>query len=213
MSIAKRIEEARKHAGLTQKGLADKVGISQTAVHKLEAGRSKSSRRTVSIALTCGVDPIWLETGRGEMTTFTPTGGGQQTKSSLLTKSPILTTNGIINMVSNGFDSLGEDDIKGWLPLDIPGENAAFGMSIIDDSMAPEFNESEVALFAPATTAVHGDFTLCLMNGDNSPIFAQLIVMGNKQYLKPINTRYNLIEISGGLEVLGIAHSKYRSFK
>ncbi len=61
------IVTAHKQAKLTQKELADRVGISQTAVHKLECSRSKSSQRTVTIALTCGVDPIWLETGQGEM--------------------------------------------------------------------------------------------------------------------------------------------------
>ncbi|MBF0127857.1 MAG: helix-turn-helix transcriptional regulator, partial [Magnetococcales bacterium] len=73
-SLSDRILIARKHARLTQKQLADRVGISQTAVHKLECGRSSASRRTVSIALTCGVDPIWLETGRGEMSMGGPGG-------------------------------------------------------------------------------------------------------------------------------------------
>ncbi|MBF0585069.1 MAG: helix-turn-helix transcriptional regulator, partial [Magnetococcales bacterium] len=67
MTFGERIVTARKQAKLTQKELADRVGISQTAVHKLESGKYKASRRTVSIALACGVDPIWLETGRGEM--------------------------------------------------------------------------------------------------------------------------------------------------
>ncbi|MBF0436329.1 MAG: helix-turn-helix transcriptional regulator [Magnetococcales bacterium] len=66
-TFGERVTKARKHANLTQKELAGKVGISQTAVHKLECGRSASSRRSVSIALTCGVDPIWLDTGLGEM--------------------------------------------------------------------------------------------------------------------------------------------------
>ncbi|MBF0154512.1 MAG: helix-turn-helix transcriptional regulator [Magnetococcales bacterium] len=67
MTFGERIVTAHKQAKLTQKELADRVGISQTAVHKLECSRSKSSRRTMTIALTCGVDPIWLETGQGEM--------------------------------------------------------------------------------------------------------------------------------------------------
>lgn len=52
-TFGERVKQARKHADLTQKELADKTGISQTAVHKLECERSASSRRTVSIALTC----------------------------------------------------------------------------------------------------------------------------------------------------------------
>ncbi|MBF0612372.1 MAG: helix-turn-helix transcriptional regulator, partial [Magnetococcales bacterium] len=67
MKLSDRIQTSRKNAGFTQKELADRVGISQTAIHKLECGRSRSSRRTVAIAIACGVDPIWLETGRGDM--------------------------------------------------------------------------------------------------------------------------------------------------
>lgn len=63
MSFANRIKAARQHAGLTQLALAKRLGISQTAIHKLEAGRSASSRRTVTIAITCGVDAVWLQTG------------------------------------------------------------------------------------------------------------------------------------------------------
>ncbi|MBF0453609.1 MAG: helix-turn-helix transcriptional regulator [Magnetococcales bacterium] len=67
-TFSERIKLARDRANLTQKQLAEKVGISQTAVHKLECGRSATSRMTVQIALTCQVDPIWLATGHGEIT-------------------------------------------------------------------------------------------------------------------------------------------------
>ncbi len=66
-TLAQRIRKARIEAELTQMALADKIGCSQTAVHKLEKGHSRSSRRTIKIALACQVDPIWLETGRGDM--------------------------------------------------------------------------------------------------------------------------------------------------
>ncbi|MBF0368718.1 MAG: helix-turn-helix transcriptional regulator [Magnetococcales bacterium] len=66
-TFAQRIRMARKHGGFKQAGLANQVGVSQTAIHKLENGFSRSSRFTVPIALSCGVDPVWLETGDGMM--------------------------------------------------------------------------------------------------------------------------------------------------
>ena len=97
MSFATRVKNARKQARLTQKELADRVGVSQTAMHKLEVGGSLTSRKTVAIALTCGVDPIWLETGRGEMALpgYSPeTGDGEKpvdriTESSIAVPCPV----------------------------------------------------------------------------------------------------------------------------
>ncbi|WP_130472292.1 helix-turn-helix domain-containing protein [Candidatus Magnetaquicoccus inordinatus] len=52
MNFSERIVTARKSAKLTQKELADRVGISRTPVLRLENERSNSSRCTVTIALT-----------------------------------------------------------------------------------------------------------------------------------------------------------------
>ncbi|MBF0272261.1 MAG: helix-turn-helix transcriptional regulator [Magnetococcales bacterium] len=66
--FAYRFRAARLHANLTQHALAVKVGISQAAIHKLESGHFKSSRKTVDIAMACEVNPVWLATGEGDMT-------------------------------------------------------------------------------------------------------------------------------------------------
>ncbi|MBF0214182.1 MAG: helix-turn-helix transcriptional regulator [Magnetococcales bacterium] len=67
-NFAYRFRTARLHANLTQQSLAEKVGITQAAIHKLESGQFRSSRKTVAIAMVCQVNPVWLETGVGEMT-------------------------------------------------------------------------------------------------------------------------------------------------
>ncbi|MEO5334541.1 MAG: helix-turn-helix domain-containing protein [Magnetococcus sp. YQC-5] len=70
IDFSQRFKTARRHAGLTQQALAKLVGISQAAIHKLEAGHFQSSRKTVLIALVCQVNPVWLETGVGDMITI-----------------------------------------------------------------------------------------------------------------------------------------------
>lgn len=67
MNLSERVKQARKHAGLTQKELADKVGIAQTAVSQLESGKTQRSSYLVSIAKTCGVSSAWLAEGSGPM--------------------------------------------------------------------------------------------------------------------------------------------------
>lgn len=67
MEYKDRIKAARKHAKLTQDTLAEAVGIKQASISELETGKSLSSSFNASIAKACGVDAVWLETGRGRM--------------------------------------------------------------------------------------------------------------------------------------------------
>lgn len=67
MKLSDRIKAARKHAGLTQKDLADRVGIAQTAISQLESGKTLRSSYLLQIAEACGVSPMWLATDMGGM--------------------------------------------------------------------------------------------------------------------------------------------------
>lgn len=68
MELKDRIKQARKLAKLTQKDLADQIGITQPSLSELETGKSQSTSYIASIARACGVDPFWLETGSNKMT-------------------------------------------------------------------------------------------------------------------------------------------------
>jgi phage repressor protein C with HTH and peptisase S24 domain len=67
MSIGSRIREARQAAGLTQKALAQKVGMAQGSLSALETGDSQGTTMIATMAAALGVSPLWLETGRGPM--------------------------------------------------------------------------------------------------------------------------------------------------
>lgn len=66
--MKERIKSARLSAGLSQKALADKIGISDAALSKIESGLNNPSRQTViAISNALGVSLYWLDTGEGEM--------------------------------------------------------------------------------------------------------------------------------------------------
>jgi phage repressor protein C with HTH and peptisase S24 domain len=67
MSIGTRIREARRAAKLTQKALAQKVGMAQASLSELETGESAGTTLVASLAAALGVNPLWLETGKGSM--------------------------------------------------------------------------------------------------------------------------------------------------
>lgn len=65
-NFADRIKWSRKHAGMSQKEAARRIGISQPTYSEYETGKSTSSGYTARIAKVFGVDAFWLETGIGD---------------------------------------------------------------------------------------------------------------------------------------------------
>lgn len=66
-TLAERIEAAIDYAGLTQKDLADRIGVaSKTIQRDKNAGRAPR-KRLAQIAEATGVHLSWLESGRGDM--------------------------------------------------------------------------------------------------------------------------------------------------
>lgn len=63
-----RIKLARTEKHLSQKALADKIGISDAALSKIESGVNNPARSTLlAIANALNISLEWLETGVGEM--------------------------------------------------------------------------------------------------------------------------------------------------
>lgn len=65
--LNERLKKARLEKGISQKELATRIGRSQSAIAALESGRNKESTNIATIAQVLGVDPVWLETGNGQM--------------------------------------------------------------------------------------------------------------------------------------------------
>jgi SOS-response transcriptional repressor LexA len=223
MTLSERIRTARKQADLTQKELADRVGISQTAIHKLEAGRSISSRRTVAIALTCGVDPIWLDTGRGEMSLIGSTPGmsqadlaeaagkGELYRAPLFARLPLISLEDASQSCEEPIESFHPTAVA-WLPVAPRSSDRTFALNVPDDSMEPEFREGEMILVDPTLPGKHNQFVIARMEGDSLAMFKQLTVVGNRTYLKPLNSRYPLIDVQGAIKVCGVVVGKYKEF-
>lgn len=69
MALAERIRRARRIAGFSQQALADKLGVTRSAVSNWESdsGVSPATERLAVLAGTLHVSFEWIATGRGEM--------------------------------------------------------------------------------------------------------------------------------------------------
>ncbi|PHM61228.1 XRE family transcriptional regulator [Xenorhabdus ishibashii] len=68
-TLAERLKKARKQAGLSQKALGERVGVTQASIQKLEGGNALSSTKLIDIAKTLGVSPEWLSGAREDSDT------------------------------------------------------------------------------------------------------------------------------------------------
>lgn len=198
------------------------VGISQTAIHKLEGGGSRSSRKTISIALTCGVDPIWLDTGRGDMALSgaphysAQDDGGVHAGESyrpypLVARIPLISWDEMAKFCGASKENF-NPEITSWIPVAPKASDLCFALKVPDDSMEPEFFEGEIIIVDPTRKGSHNQF-LIAHEGKNRPTFKQLLHHGDLRYLKPMNSRYPLIDVKGEIEVCGVVISKYKEYE
>lgn len=224
MALSQRIRSSREYAGLTQKELADRVSISQTAVHKLECGRSRSSRRTVAISLACGVNPIWLETGQGDMLAGIETTSALQGNrveesdvpyfrhsSSSVFRIPVITWKeaGLINDP----DDLPQKNTRNiWMPATRQLSRKTYALVVTGDSMENEFSEGDIIIVDPMIESENKSFVVIRFPGEMEATFKQLVIDAGQRYLKPLNSRYPLIRMEPTVEVCGVVVSKYKEY-
>lgn len=62
------MKQARKAAKMTQVELAKRSGLNQSTISDLEVGKSQGTTYIATLASALGVNALWLETGKGAMT-------------------------------------------------------------------------------------------------------------------------------------------------
>ncbi len=77
-----------------------------------------------------------------------------------------------------------------------------FALTVLGDSMVPEFVEGHVIIIDPEGIIKNGAFVLAIYNGEY--IFRQLIMENDKYFLKPLNNHYPMLEISGLDAIKGV---------
>lgn len=226
-SIGQRVRDARKYSRFTQEELANRVGISQTAIHKLECGRSKSSRQTVAIALACGVNPVWLGTGQGDMVLNSPGAGASmdrnlnqaaevsiQYQGDSGVKVPLLTWGhaGKNNSESDESDGGPSTIIEGWIPVYRRVSQNSYALRINSDVMEPEFTSGDLVIVDPDVVPKHNRYVVVRFPGDEEATFKQLVIDGGRKFLKPLNSRYPITEMLDEQQgqFCGVVVSKYR---
>jgi phage repressor protein C with HTH and peptisase S24 domain len=81
-----------------------------------------------------------------------------------------------------------------------------FALRVLGDSMEPEFNEGDVLVIEPSVLVDDGCYVVAEHEGEY--VFRQLTIEENKWYLKPLNSKYPDLQITGVEAIRGRIISK-----
>ncbi|WP_429499474.1 LexA family protein [Robbsia andropogonis] len=220
-NFAGRVKARRKELDLSQDALAKLAGVSQSTVAQIESSRNQGSKHLVALARALNVEPEWLDNGTGDV-------GGDLGPAKAFDKNvapappdtrriPVLSyvQAGQMTEMRSPFST---GDVFEYLMTDLDLSEYAFGLVIRGDSMTPEFNEGDRALFDPALQPRPGDFVVA-KNGDEEATFKKYrprgtSVTGQEVFeLAPLNDDYPTMRSdTEQLTIIGVMveHRRYR---
>ncbi|WP_181321655.1 helix-turn-helix domain-containing protein [Pseudomonas protegens] len=229
MNIGQRVKAARKHAKLTQAQLGAKAGMDQTTISKLEKGHNVKTAFMVSIALACEVNPIWLETGKGDMLDTT---SGPNTRTEALqlyetkrvydksmARVPLLEWKSVTAWIAGAIVSTTPQKEEVFMPCPEPIGPKGFALLVTADTMTNPYPGGEsypsgvIIYVDPSIKPLPGDPVLIETPNTPEPIFRIYMEDGGKKYLKPLNTQYPIQELTHEMKICGVITGSYKSRK
>ena len=228
-SIGQRVKAARKYAGLTQVQLAEKAQMDQTTISKLEKGHNAKSAFCVRIAVACGVSPVWVETGQGDMLpkeSSSPTDNGENVEPLRVHDASVISFSDfhrvpLISWVAAGSWSEAIDlyevgDAEVWMPCPDPIGPRGFALRVEGDSMTSPYPGSEsyphgtFIYVDPDVAHKSGDPVIAKLPSSNSATFKIFIEDAGKFYLKPLNPQMPIIPITEETHIVAVLVGAYK---
>lgn len=227
MELKDRFKQTRIALGLTQWELATAIGISQTAVNKIEIGSTLKPRNIVELAEKLKVSAHWLLTGEERNSTERAIDqlDDMLEKQNIFNKSHDIPNdqNAIVNLVpliswvqagawSEVVDNFQPGDADQYYPCPEKHSDNTFALTVIGESMYPDFIPGEIIYVDPCVEAGSGAYVVVRQNGDTEATFKQLMFDGSKKYLKALNPNWPspIIEMLPDAVICGVVIGSYR---
>lgn len=229
MSIGSRVEQARKHAGLSKAGLANACGISKQGIGQIENGATKEPKPSnlLKIAKVCGVSSDWLIDGLGqmvaagtvEMTLAEPLANysiNELGNDKIILSSPVP----LISWVQAGqfcesHDLLAAGDAEEWLPRPKGASDSTYALTVRGDSMTSPYPGSRsypdgmIIFVDPEKDCLPGNRGIFKLPDSNEVTFKELVSDAGKLYLKPLNPQYDKIPVDKEMTICGKVIGSY----
>ena len=206
-------ESKKKDLGLSQELLADKLGISQSAVAQILSGKNALNlKRAIELAEILNV----------KVEDFSPALANeakQLTKSNVTyagiyrpgNKYPVLSSVQA-GAWSEAVEAYSLKDVELWLESDAHIQGDGFWLYVEGDSMTAPLGlsipEGTYVLFDTGREAVNGSLVIAKLEDSNEATFKKLVIDGGQRYLKGLNPQWPLVSVNGNCRIIDIKPGK-----
>jgi len=193
--LGKTIAARRKALGRTQAWLAERLDITPSNVSKYENGVQAPDFDRLVLLSGC------LEIPMSELFRHAELGGvedGPDIRGSVPLISEVQAGNWkeVIDNLQPG------EGVR--IPTTYKAQKHTYALRVRGDSMEPKFPEGAIIIVEPEEAPNPGSYVIVRVNGDNSATFKQLVQDGDRQYLKPLNPRYPIMELKEDAVFCGV---------
>jgi len=214
------IKGALKEKRMTQSALAERMGVSDTAVHKWirNGGVSRENIPALSSNLDIPIDDLVLaSTENARFDHLFDDAHRAKNREALANTGPGPALRGtvpIISFVQAGDYSEAIDTLQPGegerIEVTVPVHPHTFALRVVGDSMEPDFPAGIIVVVEPGMDPLPGDYVVA-KNGDDAT-FKQLVKDGADYYLKPLNPRYPIKPL-GQAHVIGVVREAIRKLR
>lgn len=203
-------DSKKKELGLSQEILAERLGISQSAIAQILAGKNAlNMKRAFEIAEILHV-PVEkfspsLASEAQQLTRSNVSFAGTYKPGN---KYPVLSS------VQAGawceaVEAYSIKDVDQWLESDAHVQGEGFWLKVEGDSMTAPMGisipEGTYVLFDTGRDANNGSLVIAKLEDSNEATFKKLIIDGGQKYLKGLNPAWPLIPVNGNCRIIGVA--------
>lgn len=218
--IGNRVAQRMHELGWSEGELGRKSGVPQPTVHRILNGVSASPRQAnvEKIAKALGVTTEWLWKGGEAPDTLTGPSSNIEPGPRIRGFVPL------ISWVQAGAwcemqDVLELQDVETWLPCAVSHSNATFalrvrGVSMFNPHERRSFREGDIIFVDPAKDFENGSLVIAKLPDSREATFKQLVIEGERQFLKPLNPSWPdpIIELPDDALICGVVVSKVEIF-
>jgi SOS-response transcriptional repressor LexA len=210
-----RLRQARKNKKISQKALAELIGIKQQAVQRIERGDVKNTSYMVELALALDVSPDWLAMGKEWQPpiSYTTDLQGRYTPT-LVNHAPLLSWEAIEEMRNLPLEANSYTSI----PVFKNSSDKCFVLQVDDNSMqstqadTPTFLTNDLIIIDTSRQPKHNDFVIAKLPKLPSVVFRHYVIEKNVAMLKGLNPEYPDITVTPDVEMIGVVFIRYTKF-